>query len=109
MKYVKMKYVKMQYIKKLNTILLYNTIANIYNKMSSSDQSSLISLYIEQLTEQQKVVLNIAKDHLATSFCIEKSIGYLKWRGTARGAAPLKHGDTPLAPNGTQLAPNAAK
>ena len=59
---------------------------------SSSDQSSLVSLYIEQLTEQQKVVLNIAKDHLATSFCIEKSIGYLKW-----------YGETPLAPRGTPL------
>ncbi len=87
----------------------------IYNKMSSSssDQSSLVSLYIEQLTEQQKVVLNIAKDHLATSFCIEKSIGYLKWRGTARGAAPLRSVSTtePRNEKGTAMgsAPNAAK
>lgn len=42
-------------------------------------QNKNISLYIEQLTEQQKIVLNIAKDHLATSFCIEKSLGYLNW------------------------------
>ena len=38
-----------------------------------------VSLYIQQLTEQQKIVLNIAKEHLATSFCIEKSLGYLNW------------------------------
>jgi hypothetical protein len=38
-----------------------------------------ISLYIQQLSEQQKIVLNIAKEHLATSFCIEKSLGYLNW------------------------------
>jgi hypothetical protein len=42
-------------------------------------QNEKVSLYIEQLTEQQKIVLNIAKDHLATSFCIEKSLGYLNW------------------------------
>ena len=42
-------------------------------------QSENVSLYIQQLTEQQKIVLNIAKEHLATSFCIEKSLGYLNW------------------------------
>jgi hypothetical protein len=43
------------------------------------EQEQKISLYIDQLTEQQKIVLNIAKEHLATSFCIEKSLGYLNW------------------------------
>ena len=38
-----------------------------------------ISLYISQLSDKEKIVLEIAKDHLETSFCIEKSIGYLNW------------------------------
>jgi len=38
-----------------------------------------VSLYINQLSDQEKMVFNIAKEHLETSFCIEKSIGYLNW------------------------------
>ena len=52
------------------------------NTFSSKSQEEKISLYIQQLTEQQKIVLNIAKEHLATSFCIEKSLGYLSWLKT---------------------------
>ena len=36
--------------------------------------------YIESLNEQEKRTLQIAQDHLETSFNIYKSIGYLKWR-----------------------------
>ena len=39
----------------------------------------LITKYKESLTEQEKLVLNIAIEHLESSFDIEKSIGYLKW------------------------------
>lgn len=44
------------------------------------DNQKKINKYIEQLTPQEKMVLNIAREHLETSFDIEKSIGYLKWR-----------------------------
>jgi len=54
----------------------------VTNTFSSKSQEEKISLYIQQLTEQQKIVLNIAKEHLATSFCIEKSLGYLSWLKT---------------------------
>jgi len=61
-----------------------NIILNISEKeqhvvVDEKEQSEKVSLYIQQLTEQQKIVLNIAKEHLATSFCIEKSLGYLNW------------------------------
>jgi hypothetical protein len=61
-----------------------NIILNISEKeqheaLDEKEQSEKVSLYIQQLTEQQKIVLNIAKEHLATSFCIEKSLGYLNW------------------------------
>lgn len=56
-----------------------NEVANEEKQRREELQKKNIALYIEQLTEQQKIVLNIARDHLATSFCIEKSLGYLSW------------------------------
>ena len=43
------------------------------------EKEKLIQEYIEQLSEQEKLVLHIAQDHLGTSFDIEKSIGYKEW------------------------------
>jgi hypothetical protein len=39
----------------------------------------LIITYINQMTEQQRKVMNIAQEHLQSSFSIEKSIGFKKW------------------------------
>lgn len=39
----------------------------------------LIDDYIKQLNEKEKIVFEIAKEHLGTSFNVEKSIGYKKW------------------------------
>lgn len=39
----------------------------------------LIHEYIESLTEIEKIVLQIAEEHLESSFCIEKSVGFVKW------------------------------
>ena len=38
-----------------------------------------IKIYISQLTEQEQIVLEIAKDHLASSFDIVRSIGFIEW------------------------------
>ena len=38
-----------------------------------------IDEYISQMSEQERLVLKIATEHLGTSFDIEKSIGYLNW------------------------------
>lgn len=38
-----------------------------------------IEEYKNSLTEQEKIVLNIAIEHLGSSFNIEKSIGFLTW------------------------------
>jgi hypothetical protein len=35
--------------------------------------------YINSLSEMEKKVLQIAIEHLETSFSLEKSIGYQKW------------------------------
>lgn len=36
--------------------------------------------YIQQLTEQEKEVLKLAKEILQSSFTVEKSIGFLEWQ-----------------------------
>tara|TARA_B100000401_G_C52468578_1_gene560034 strand:+ start:449 stop:628 length:180 start_codon:yes stop_codon:yes gene_type:complete len=46
---------------------------------TNTKAEELIAEYKESLTEQEKLVLNIAIEHLESSFDIEKSIGYLKW------------------------------
>ena len=51
--------------------------------MESSEKNStekiLIDKYISEMTEQQKIVLEIAQQHLETSFDIVRSIGYKEW------------------------------
>ena len=42
-------------------------------------QEELIKEYKSQLDEQEKLVLQIAVEHLETSFDISKSIGYKEW------------------------------
>tara|TARA_B100001996_G_C18616623_1_gene576001 strand:+ start:967 stop:1140 length:174 start_codon:yes stop_codon:yes gene_type:complete len=39
----------------------------------------LIAQYKDSLSEQERIVLKIAIEHLESSFDIEKSIGYLEW------------------------------
>ena len=39
----------------------------------------LITKYKDSLSEQERIVLKIAIEHLESSFDIEKSIGYLEW------------------------------
>lgn len=37
-------------------------------------------MYVEQLSEKEKLALEIAKRMLGSSFCLEKSIGYLQFK-----------------------------
>jgi hypothetical protein len=47
--------------------------------MDKSPEEKLIEKYVAQLSEQEKLVLDIAIDHLGSSFDIVRSIGYIKW------------------------------
>lgn len=47
---------------------------------TSENLEKLISEYINQLDELEKIALEVAKEQLETSFSIEKSIGFLKWK-----------------------------
>jgi hypothetical protein len=52
------------------------------NSMESTSENleKLISEYINQLDELEKIALEVAKEQLESSFSIEKSIGFLKWK-----------------------------
>ena len=43
---------------------------------------STVKQYIKQLSEKDKIIYKIAKEHLKSSFNIEKSNGYLEWLKT---------------------------
>ena len=48
--------------------------------MPSKKNNTDIEKYIGQLNPNEKKAYEIAKDHLGTSFNIEKSNGFLKWK-----------------------------
>lgn len=45
-----------------------------------SDKDKVINEYIEQMNPLQKVAYEIAKKQLKSSFCIEHSIGFIKFK-----------------------------
>jgi hypothetical protein len=49
----------------------------------------LLQEYLATLNEKEKKAYEIARDHLGTSFQLEKSNGFLKWKKT-RDSAPTK-------------------
>ena len=52
------------------------------NTMENTTENleKIISEYINQLDELEKIALEVAKEQLESSFSIEKSIGFLKWK-----------------------------
>jgi hypothetical protein len=44
------------------------------------DIENTIQKYMESLTEKERVALEIAKDHLESSFDIERSVGYIEFK-----------------------------
>ena len=46
---------------------------------NKSNNINLIEEYKESISEQERIVLQIAIEHLESSFDIEKSIGFLEW------------------------------
>jgi hypothetical protein len=52
---------------------------NMDKSAENAEIKKLINIYISQLNDIEKKVLTIAKEHLETSFSIEKSIGFKQW------------------------------
>ena len=70
----------MKYKKKYNPIYIMILISGF--GMISKDPEVLA--YIKTLNVQQRKTLEIAQDHLESSFNIYKSIGFLKWKDTQK-------------------------
>ena len=51
---------------------------NSINTMDTENKS--IEQYLKSLNKQERKTLEIAKDHLGTSFNIRRSIGYITWK-----------------------------
>ncbi len=70
-------------------------------------QSTLITAYLAQLTPQEQRVLKIAREHLESSFTLEKSIGFLEWQAQQTQVLSEKQQPEPI---GTiQMTPLIAK
>tara|TARA_B100000900_G_C20436905_1_gene657334 strand:+ start:373 stop:573 length:201 start_codon:yes stop_codon:yes gene_type:complete len=54
-------------------------INKIKQKINHIEDEKLVTEYISSLNDLEIKALNIAIDHLKTSFNIMKSIGYIKW------------------------------
>ncbi len=60
---------------------MYNGVKNngvTYNEVKNNDEE-LVEQYIAQFTPSEKIVYAIAQKQLESSFCIEKSIGFLEY------------------------------
>jgi hypothetical protein len=49
-------------------------------KQAKSMDKKLTELYLETLCEKEMKSYAIAKSHLGSSFSLEKSVGFLKWK-----------------------------
>ena len=57
------------------------TSTNTNTNMECEDKTTeLMKKYVESMDDKERVAYEIAKDHLGTSFDLEKSIGFLKFK-----------------------------
>jgi hypothetical protein len=59
-------------------------------KTMKTIDTKLIEQYILSLNDQERKTLEIAKDHLGTSFNIVKSVGFIKWNETRSNKDQIK-------------------
>ncbi len=74
----KLKKVKKRIIKKKKVIISSDEPVN--EKNDENESLSLEGKYLLTLTDEEKETLQIAKEHLKSSFSMEKSVGFIKWK-----------------------------
>lgn len=52
----------------------------VHSDSTCIDEEHSVKLYLETLSEKELKAYAIAKSHLGSSFQLEKSNGYLKWK-----------------------------
>jgi len=60
--------------------MIYNTMENSTGESKKKDEQSQVETYMQGLSEQERMVMKIAEQHLETSFDVTKSIGFLEWK-----------------------------
>ena len=60
-------------------IKMYNEVKDEALMDKALKEKELVKQYIAQLTPSEKIVFAIAQKQLESSFCIEKSIGFLQY------------------------------
>jgi hypothetical protein len=62
-----------------NTVIIPVSESPSY-KMNEINKNKQVDLYIQSLNEKELKAYLIAKSHLGTTFAVEKSVGFLKWK-----------------------------
>jgi hypothetical protein len=70
---------KMNKMNIMNKEVAYNEVKETKVMDKALTDKQLVEQYIEQLTPSEKIVYVIAQKQLESSFCIEKSIGFLQY------------------------------
>lgn len=66
-----------------NTVLISNSDTSYKMNNDHDDEmnkNKMIDLYIQSLNEKDLKAYLIAKSHLGSTFAVEKSVGFLKWK-----------------------------
>ena len=61
-----------------------NSVQTPEPQKETSTSPSLADQYIESLSPKEKKAYLIARDHLGTSFHLEKSVGFLAWKANPK-------------------------
>jgi len=51
-----------------------------FSVLTTENEVRSVLDYIKYLPDKERVAYEIAKEHLGTSFTIEKTVGFLKWQ-----------------------------
>jgi predicted RNA-binding protein Jag len=79
-KIIKSKKIKRKIKKKTPKNTPKETADNNSVKTPNNDIQELIKEYLESMDDKTRIAYQIAQDHLETSFCIEKSLGFLEFK-----------------------------
>ena len=53
--------------------------SELFHQLSEEDQREIVDSYVKEMNPTEKKTYEIAKEHLESSFSIEKSIGFIKY------------------------------
>lgn len=54
------------------------------NTNNTNNKTSETEIYLENMTEREKKIVEIAQETLGSSFNIEKSIGFQEWKKNSK-------------------------